>query len=81
VLGFYLYERNASGPRRDREGQRFADNDPARSECMASTRKIIADEAMHGLIDLAPAIKFDGENGESAVAVRYDEAVQVRLPG
>ena len=74
---YFFNLRNGSGLLEDFEGQELADLEAARAEGTKAARALIADEVMHGRLDLRAAIEIMDDGGRLLLAIPFEEAIAI----
>ena len=71
---------NGIGTTHDEEGTDLPDIAAARDRALREARPVIAHEILDGWLDLTGKIRVRSEAGEVLFEVRFDEAVDLKLP-
>lgn len=75
---FFFHIRNGNGLTLDEEGRQLPDARAAREEALRDIRSIIADEALHGRLDLRGALEVAEGASEALFSVPFAEAFELR---
>ena len=75
---FFFHIRNSNGLTPDEEGRQLPDAAAAREEALRGIRSIVADEALHGRLDLSGTLDVADEAGEALFSVPFADAFELR---
>jgi hypothetical protein len=70
---------NSIGVTEDEEGRELPDLDAARAEGVSGIRSILADDVIHGHVDLGGRLEVTDADGRVLLTVPFAEAVQLRI--
>lgn len=76
---YFLHIRNGDGFTEAEEGEELADVAAARESAIAGIRSLLSQEVQEGRFDLRGRIEITDEAGGLVAAVRFDEAVELRV--
>jgi hypothetical protein len=71
---------NGHGFVADEEGQELTGIDAVREEALTSIRSMLSEEVSRGMMDLTGELRVRDANGAPVMALRFSDAVAVRLP-
>ena len=74
---YYLNLYNHGGPVLDEEGHEVRDLEAARAQAIAGIRSILAEELLHGRLDLGGRMEIVDESGRILATIPFREAVIV----
>jgi len=77
---FYFHLFNGLGSARDEEGREAPSLEAARSCAVEDIRSIISGDARAGVVDLAGWVEIADERGRHLATVRFEDAVELKLP-
>lgn len=76
---FFLHIHNSTGFVEDEEGQELTGLDEARTKALEGIRSVLAEEVLHGAMDLRGRIDIVDDTGNSLVVMPFREAVAVQF--
>ena len=72
---YYFHLSVREGPLADEEGQLLDGPERAREEAIRGARSIVAEDVLHGRLDLDGRVEVTGEDGRALFAISFAEAV------
>lgn len=78
---YFLHVHNTTGSASDEEGAELAGLEAARERALEGIRSIVADEALHGLLDLRGQVDIADEAGRVIEVVAFSEAFETHVAG
>jgi hypothetical protein len=74
---YFFNLRNGTGYIEDEEGRELPDLETVRDEAIKGVRSLVADDALHGRIDLKGSLEVLDDDGRLVLTVLFAEAVEV----